>query len=915
MRGRVVVLILISLFSVSAASFAQCTYTPLYSGQYRSSLLDLAIDGNDLWTATSYGVTLYDRSVDPPSLVTSIAVPGITRIVRVANGLAYVGSGSAIHVIAKSGASLRIASSTDTGGTVNDLVVLAATIYAATSNGLVQFDLFDPQKPIRNMNSFPTASPNVLSLALAGPTLYAANGGGVDVFSVSIPTLPQKTATIASLPGSSSVRLSGSKLFVSDGRQTDVFLNGGSVKAVSTLFGTSAFTPINSDVIFAAGNDHTLRAVDFTTVGSPVELFETTLATVGGTINRILAMQIAGGRLYAAAGDAGLLTYDVSAFTTPFPVHGYGFGSMTSILSLGSKVYATPSGTSIIEYTQSASGQLTQARQWTSQTQHVYDGTQTGLLISASGATLTYWLLTSTTPTAISSVTFAKSVTTAVLVGGNMVYAVLADGTMASADMSQVSPVASPFAVPGATPAAIARSGSAAVVSDVRNDGTTQLLFYSSLSPAATPQRATVSGLATGGLALGGTTAAIFTFSGINLVDFSTSSPSPVVIPGSNAFIPQSLTMVGTTLIEVTDRALLVWDTRTLKLTRQLSLPADAVAVHASPDAQSDVADVATTSGLTTAAYRATTQTPTLLATTGANNYYKKVSATPDRMYLFDSRGVDIFSTASAAPHFVASVRASALINFAASSDTLFTLSSSGVVASYSRDGSPLAQITLSGTSDTQWLAIATVNGAPWVSFSQGCLSGGCQKITLVLDPRQLTQTASLTGGVTDVAVSGTRAFGLFDLPSEIRAYDISDPLHPSMLATRSPDGTRAPESITTANGALYVIGDRLYSYDAVTLASTSTQLDAWTADPTGALTYIDQRIRADGGCAVVTGRTFTPQLFTLPQLAASAPIAAPGAVKSLASQNGRLLLLTDYSLEIWSTGTTAPKQRRRAVH
>jgi hypothetical protein len=273
---------------------------------------------------------------------------------------------------------------------------------------------------------------------------------------------------------------------------------------------------------------------------------------------------------------------------------------------------------------------------------------------------------------------------------------------------------------------------------------------------------------------------------------------------------------------------------------------------------------------------------------------------------------VDIFTTSSNAPHFVASVRTTGMIDFAASSDTLFTLTSSGVVASYSRDGSPLAQTTLSGSSDAQWLGIAAVNGAPWVSFSQGCLSGGCQKVTLVLDPRQLTQTSSVTGAVTDVAVSGTRAFAIFNLPSEVRAYDTSDPLHPSALATWAAEGAQAPESITTGNGLIYVLGDRLYAYDATTFAKTSMQLDPWTADPTGALSYVDQRIRADGGCAAVTGRTFTPQLFTLPQLAASATIAAPAAVKSLASQSGRLLMLTDYSLEIWSISSTS-KQRRRA--
>src|SRR5207253_10098642 len=124
MRGRVAVplLSLSLLLLLPARAFAACNYSPVYSAPYRGSVLDLAIDGTNLWTATSYGVSLYDRSTDPPALVASIAIPGITRVVRAANGLLYAGSGSKITILQRNGSSLAIASQVDAGATVNDLV-------------------------------------------------------------------------------------------------------------------------------------------------------------------------------------------------------------------------------------------------------------------------------------------------------------------------------------------------------------------------------------------------------------------------------------------------------------------------------------------------------------------------------------------------------------------------------------------------------------------------------------------------------------------------------------------------------------------------------------------------------------------------------------------------------------------------
>jgi hypothetical protein len=906
MRGRVMVPFLsLCLLFLSRVAFPACNYNPVFSGQYRSSVLDLSVDGTNLWAATSYGVTLYDRSVDPPARVASVAIPGITRVVRTAGGVAYAASGSKISVIQRSGSSLAITGQVDTGATINDLVVLPATIYAATTAGIIQYDLFSAQNLVRSTTTFMTSSPNVLSLTLSGTTLYAADGdNSVEIFSVTIPSLPQNIGTLSSLPRSSSVKLAGGKIFVSDGQQTDLF--SGTTKIGTVALGSSAFAALTNDVVFTAGNDRQLRAVDFSAVGTPIELFETALSPAGGTINRISTLQLAGGRLYAAGGDLGLLTYDVSSFTAPFPVRGYDRGATTSVFSLGTKIYVTPSTGSIIEYLQNAGGSLTQARQWSSQQQRLHDGNANGFLLSSSGATATYWTLISTTPTAVSSVTFAKPIVSAAL-AGNTVYAVLADKTFASADMSALNPVPTPIAIDASNPTAIARSGSALALTDLRDDGTTRVLFYATPDFTRTPKVVSVPGFATSGVALGGSTAAVFTFNGLNVIDFASATPAAKVIPSSTAALAQSLAISGSSLLEATERSLLVWDLTTLKLTRELALPSDAIAVSVSPDAQQDVATLATATGVATVAFKAASKTPSLVASVAGNNYYRKVAATADRIYLFDGRSVDLFTTISTAPHFVASVRPNAIVDFAAGETALYTLASNGVVSVYSPDGALLGQTTLSEGADAQWLSIAVANGTPWIGFAKGCLTGVCQKTTLVLDPRSLVQTATLSGAVTAVANSGSRVFALFDLPSEIRVYEAADALHPSQVASRPAEGTRTPISIAAANGTVFVLGERLYAYDAGSLNATSTQFDAWTADPSNALTYVDQRVYAESGCALVTGRTFAVQ-----PIGEAAIATLPAAVKSIAAQGDRLLLLTDYSLEIWSKSGTAPKPPRR---
>src|SRR5476649_286718 len=95
MLGRVIAGVL-STFLLAVSASAQCDYRAQFSGEYRASIFDIAIDNNDLWTASGYGVQLFDAAVDPPRLIATAGVPGVTRVIRESNGVAYAGGMSGI---------------------------------------------------------------------------------------------------------------------------------------------------------------------------------------------------------------------------------------------------------------------------------------------------------------------------------------------------------------------------------------------------------------------------------------------------------------------------------------------------------------------------------------------------------------------------------------------------------------------------------------------------------------------------------------------------------------------------------------------------------------------------------------------------------------------------------------------------
>lgn len=903
MLGRVLVVVLAILSSLPV--FPQCSYSPVRSAEFRSSALDLAIEGNDLWVATSYGISLYDRSVDPPKLVASVVVPGITRAVRAQGGAAYAGSGSSLVVIQKSGPhALMIEKTLDAGASINDMVVTTLDIYVASNNGIAQYDRLNGTA--KTPSTFATSRPAVTSLAQIGSALYAADGdASIEAFDISIRGIPRLMGSVTAPVAINFVRATNAKLYASSGLlNTYVFSGTGAsmTNAGSGPFGMSSLAPLSGDVAFMAGGDRRLRVVDFSVTGSPVEIFRADLPPTNGTINRISAIATAGSRVYVAAGDIGVVSYDIDGFASPFAIRAYSTGGGTSVFflstSVADRVYIGRDSGGITEFTQSSSGSLTQARSWDgSRSDTIWDGNN-GFLLSSSGVSMTMWTVLSATPQTVASTTFRAPVASAIL-AGTTGYAVLTDGSLWSADFAQAAPVPKSITAVSTATTAIARSGSAIVLAGLNaGASSTDLYYFASGDLAQTPKTANVPGLATTRVALSGSTAAMQTFQGITLVDFT--SGTSRVLPSSTT-VARCIQLNGSALYVLTDTSLIVWDTQAQAITRQFTIPADAVTMHA----PSSIVDVVTTTGITTIATTTSSKLPLSIATPNSNAYYRRVATGAGRIDLFDGSKADIYLDTL---RYVSSLRG--ITDVAANDDGVYAISNALVASSYTADGGLRGSQAINSTG-ARAVGIRTAGDAVWVSVESGCPT--CVQTTYVFDPRNgMLQTTTFNGGVVDVATNGTRAYVLTDFPSEIRVMNISDPFHPSPIITAP--APQSPVSIAYSNGTIYVLGDKLFAFTESTLTRIGDILGSYTADPTGVITAADQRVRIDGNCAIVVGRAFSPQLYTIGGATAwtAAPsFSMPSATRSIATRPGVIQLLTDHSLETWATKPIAKPPRR----
>jgi len=889
MRGRALPLLFVTLVALTIASpaLAACSWVSRYSGQFRTTAWDVAVDADGLiWLATDYGVQLLEPAAgSPPRFVDSVPIAGSTRVLAISGGLVYAGSGTRVYVLRRNGRALEVIRSFEAGGTVNDLVVVSSYLFAATTNGLAHSHLDDPGHP----TILPTTAPNVRSLAVSGSTLYAADGDAtVEVFSVDVPALPQKTGTLESLNSSVAVHtLPGNIVFVSDslGQNSDIFINN--VKLGRVPYGTSSFAPLTSETALVAGTDRAIRAVD---IGTGAERYEYSLAPTGGTNNRILAIARSGNTLYIAAGDIGLATLDLTTLAPPFPLVSYADGAKSGALIAGDKAYFINAAGTIEERTIVKAGiSMQTTRAWTAPAGSIlHDQTATTLLTS-NGANVQVWTIASATATF--SRTLAAPIKSAVF-AGNTIVALLTDGNVWRAPLDGNAPTQIAFG--GARMTFLARSGNALAFAEVTDAGTTNVRYYASGDLAAAPTRTvSLDGAATGGLALNATHAAVFTFRGINAIDVA--SGSTRVFAESSRAIPRQLQFSGNDLLVLSDRSLTVWNGMTGVLQREHPLPAGGIAMYAA----APLAIIASAEGSMALDYTVLLPKP---STVLSNRYYDEAVAAGDYLYLFDDGHVDVYWTAQGnAPRFMTTVDASGALGIAALPKSFFTLSANMSVTSYSTAGAQLAQVTIDEGADAEPISIATAGDAVWVTIAKGCLSGTCQRKTLVLDPKTLAITASMSGGATEVVTVGSRAYALFKLPDEVRALNIANPLQPSqVVATAIP---AQASSIAYSAGTVLVLADKVHAYNE-SLLPIGEFLSAVAAR---------EWLAVDGDCAAILGSS--AELFTLPSWSSAAsPLEVPSVVRAIAPQPGRLYVLTEHSIEVWTTAPPPAPARRRAT-
>ncbi len=885
----------------------------IWDGAHRSTALDVALDDSNLWVATSWGIARYEIVNGIPRRVVTRPLPGNTAAVVVGSARVYVGSGSAVYALARGGEGEVLGTGTSPGS-ISDLTLVGSYLYAATSAGVVQFDLIDPDKPVAS-RTLSTSTGFAVRLAVVGTTLYAADGdASVEAYTIEVPSFPQGVGSFGSLPRTRAVSEAGGRLYVSDGQRTEIwFGTGAQVTMVGAVAaGGNAVVAEGSQFVYLAGDDRRLRAYDVSSASSPVKLFSSETGPVGGTVNQFLQLVMDGKRLYIAAGDAGMQTWDTSDFAAPFLLRAHDTSTGSSVVSFKGGAVAAREENGLLRYGVGSDGAISELASWDiDKVSTPLDATEATLLV-ATGTRLRRFDLSQNPPAETGSVALSGGIRSAVLHDAGAV-AIQTDRSVWSIDFT--AGTASQISLGTAAPLFVAADGRDVAFAEFGEEGTTTVLYYPEGNFGETPGTATFEGAATSGITLSARRVACFTFRGITLVDFSTGG-AVSVIPGSNIGIARDIELSGTTLFLLMSSSLQVWDVVTREKTRDVGLEGSTTAVaHAAGESS---AIVASSEGLAAIQYATGSPPPSLASIPAHSNRYFTTALMGDGMlHLFDGRDLATAPLDSAGipgPGRVLKPDVAA-IDVEAIGESVYFLTPDGNVRGLTVAGKEVASYRVDESPDQRILSMRAVAGALWVSVEVNCLSGGCEFRTIVLDPRGgLAKTAMMSGSAVDASEEGSEIWAIFEVPDEIRAIDASDPYHP--VTTASTTSTGDPVSIArdTKRAAVYVLGDLLYVYGN-TLNLTGQLLAQWSPDPSGRVGYIDQQVHVIGDCAVVTGRTFEPTVHEITSATVWNPQPVPGsraaAVRSAVRNGTKLYLLSDYSLEIWSsTPVTTPRRR-----
>ena len=913
---RAIALLILAALSWSPVVRAACATRQVYDGQFRSTALDVFVRGDFVWVADSRGVRLYDATAAPLRLVRVRPVPGATSQVVADDDRAFVASGTSIVVLSNPG--LEIRGEVDLESTIFDLLLDAPYLYVATSAGVLQLDLFDPDHPAV-ARELPTSTGRAFSIVRFGSFLYAADGdSSIEVFSLQFPSLPQNVGSVATLQGTIAVKTDGVRLFASDGRGTEVFAgSGASIVRVGSLpgVGASSLATLNPGIVFVAGQGSTIRAVDVTSLSVPVLVFEERLRPSGGTSNRIEAIAAANGRIYVAAGDIGLVTYDASSFLPAFPIRSHLVGSHDSIATDGARVWAAPSGGGITQYSVSENGTLAAERSWKGEVITTVHGESEGSLLVSTGATLERWIVTGSEPALASPASLDSPVRSAVLTGF-IAFAVTDAGDLWRIDMSAEPGQAQKVAIEGAAHRFVALSGRNLAVTDLDENGTSTFRYFADFDELTEPVTVTIEGAATTGLALGESAGAAVTFKGLSIIDFVTGESD--LVAGTNSFAPRAIAIHSGRVLALDSDSLEVRNLESPDQATTFSLPGVPGALAASPQRDGYVA-VAGSSGIDSVLLDANGELPSIESVLGESRFHEKVVAADGRVAFFDGDRIDWFRSTSYG--LSASPRAIDLpagtIDVAATPGLVCSLLGDSTVSCLDWNGAPAGEVRIEESIDVVPFSIRSVAGTLWVSVSRDCLSGQCENVTVVVDLAggAPVKADEIDGVLIDAFVGDSVAWVITDLPREIRRFNVSDPAHPLLVASVASEGN--PRSIvrSTVTGRVYTLGSRLIVRDVTTLAKAGEMFEPWSADPSGRVSFIDQRVAILGDCGFVSGRTFDLQLFDIRGPLDWSPVeiepsSSPG--RSTVVESETFYLLTSHSMEAWNE--KPPPARRRAV-
>ncbi|HEU5161579.1 MAG TPA: hypothetical protein VFV54_00400, partial [Thermoanaerobaculia bacterium] len=801
--------------------------------------------------------------------------PGTTLAVVAAPGGVWAASGRGVYFIERA-RPLRIASSVQLGSDVNDLAIAGSWLYAATTTGITQIDAVDRARPAvgKQLN---TTSGSALSVAILGSHLYAADGDRtIEVYAIGTPTIPQKVGTFDSLPRSLTVHASGDNLIVSDGQRAEVFAGSGATmtKLGSLPFGATAVAAGAGSLRFVAGADRTVRAINvLAPVPTVLATAETDLTT--GTVNRVTALASTGDLVVAAAGDAGLAAWSLSSLVAPFPASSIEIGAIGSAwISAERAVVALPAG-GLRRYTESNGIMNPGPTFGAGSVWKIQDGDGTAVLASA-GSTLQLWDSSAATPTSISSATLAGAITGAALSGPRKAAVLLADKTVWSVDLSQSPATVTKLAVAGA-PSFIAASSGGIAIAEITPAGNTLVRYYPGGETSSVVE-ATIEGTSNSGLALSSNgTAAAATFKGIALVDLAAGG-APRYIAGSNTAPVRDLEIEGANVLALESGRLQVRRLSDGALLSAWPLTSDGEYVQASGNR----AIVAGANGFTVIDTSRTPVAPVELSLPqDAPRFFRSVERDGALLWLVEKSRADLLALDGHGIPLTAESLSydETIVAAAAARGNLYTLSASGKLLGRDTAGRVVAQLAINEGADQQMNGMQTVGESLWISLTRGCGAGGCEKKTLVVDAASgLVITATLPGGILDVVWSGDRAWALSDTPREVRIYDIAKPSTPSLFNSASATGD--PVSIARAAGFVWTLGSTLKRYSE-TLQPQAEFLAAWTADPTGRVTYVDQKVRATGDCLIIAGREHAPRVYNV---AGGTPqeVAAPAAAGAM---------------------------------